>query len=263
MDDRNNRPRPDDSWKHQLLAGIVIPGKGHPEASRVGLVWGALIVAVGLALLLDHLGFIYIGSIFRFWPMILVFFGVGHLFTPSNRARGAILIVIGMVLQLNSLGITHVHFADLWPLAIIAVGLILIWGAMRPPVVAKGGSQSASDNYSPDMFNATAIFGGIERRIKSQAFRGGRATCIFGGAELDLRDAIIDGDEATIEVNCIFGGAEIRVPEAWNVHSMSTPVLGGYSDKTHISAATDPSGAKRKTLIVTGTVIFGGVEILN
>jgi predicted membrane protein len=263
MDDRDNRRRPDDSWKHQLLAGIVIRGKGQPEASRVGLVWGALIVAVGVALLLDHLGFIYIGSIFRFWPMILVFFGVGHLFTSSNRARGGILIVVGTVLQLNSLGITHVRFADLWPLAIIAVGLILIWGAMRPPVVAKSGSQSASDNSSPDMFNATAIFGGVERRIKSQAFRGGRATCIFGGAELDLRDAIIDGDEATIEVNCIFGGAEIRVPEAWNVHSMSIPILGGYSDKTHISAAPDPSGAKRKTLIVTGTVIFGGVEILN
>ena len=268
MDDRDTRPQPGegqkgDARKHQLLAGIMIRGKGQPEASRVGFVWGALIVVAGVALLLDHMGFLVIGSLSRFWPMILIFFGVGHLFTRSNRAWGAILVVVGAVFQLNNLGLTHLHFSDMWPLAIIAVGLVLMWGAMRPPIVAKGGSQGASDNYSHDMFNATAIFGGIERRIKSQAFRGGRATCIFGGAELDLRDAVIDGDEATIEVNCIFGGVEIRVPEAWNVHSMSTPVLGGYSDKTHISAAPDQSGAKRKTLIVTGTVIFGGVEILN
>ena len=268
MDDRDTRPRPDDSQKdearkHQVRAGIMIGGKGQPEASRVGLVWGSLIVAAGVALLLDHMGFFVIGSLFRFWPMILVFFGVGHLFTRSNRAWGAILVVVGAIFQLNNLGLTHLHFSDMWPLAIIAVGIVLMWGALRPPIVVKGGSQSDRVNYSPDVFNATAIFGGIERRIKSQAFRGGRATCIFGGAELDLRDAVIDGDEATIEVNCIFGGAEIRVPEVWNVHSMSTPVLGGYSDKTHISAAPDATGAKRKTLIITGTVIFGGVEILN
>jgi predicted membrane protein len=260
MDDRDTRPQPEATQKHQLVAGIVIRGKGQPEASRVGVVWGTLIVLAGVVLLLDHMGVIVIGSLFRFWPMILIFFGVGHLFTQSNRVWGVILIAVGAIFQLNNLGITRLRFADLWPVAIIAVGLILIWGALKPPIVIN---SKASDNISPDMFNATAIFGGVERRIKSQAFKGGRATCIFGGAELDLREANIDGAEATLEVNCIFGGAEIRVPDAWNVHSMNTPVLGGYSDKTQISAAPDPSGGKRKTLIVTGTVIFGGVEIRN
>ena len=235
----------------------MIGGKGQPEASRVGLVWGALIVVAGIALLLDHLGFVAIGSLFRFWPMILIFFGVGHLFSPSNRAWGGILIVVGTVFQLNSLGITHVHFADLWPLAIIAVGLVLMWSALRPPAVSKASTDST------DMFNAVAIFSGCERRVKSQNFKGGRATSIFGGVELDLRDAKIVGDEATIEVNCIFGGAEIRVPDNWNVHSKSIPVLGGFSDKTHISSAEDPAGGKRKTLVVTGVVVFGGVEIDN
>jgi predicted membrane protein len=260
MDDRDKSSQPDDFRKPQVLAGIVIHGKGHQDSSRTGLVWGALIVAAGVALLLDHMGFIVIGSLFHFWPMILVFFGVGHLFTRSNRAFGVILIVVGIIFQLNGLGFTHVRFADMWPVAIIVVGLVLMWGALKPPTVVKGGNDAG---ISPDVFNATAIFGGVERRIKSQAFRGGRATCVFGGAELDLRDAIIDGEEATIEINCIFGGAEIRVPETWNVHSMTMPVLGGYSDKTHISAAPDPSGAKRKTLHITGTIIFGGVEIAN
>jgi hypothetical protein len=116
-----------------------------------------------------------------------------------------------------------------------------------------------------DVLEAIAIFGGTERRIKSQSFRGGRATSIFGGVELDFRDANIDGDEATLDINCIFGGVEIRVPATWDVHSRSVPILGGYSDKTGPSspAPQDPSGPKRKTLIVTGTVIFGGVEIGN
>jgi predicted membrane protein len=257
MDDHDMDSQRDKRQKPRVIAGIILGGKMNSEASRVGLVWGALIVAAGVALLLDHLGFVAIGSLFRFWPMILIFFGVGHLLTPSNRAWGAILIVVGIVFQLNSLGITHVHFADLWPLAIIAVGLILMWSAMKPPVASKGSTDST------DMFNAVAIFSGCERRVKSQNFKGGRATSIFGGVELDLRDAKIEGDEATIEVNCIFGGAEIRVPDSWNVNSKSVPILGGFSDKTHISAAEDPNGAKRKTLVVTGLVVFGGVEIDN
>jgi predicted membrane protein len=259
MDDRDMRSQPAEGRKHQLLTGIMIRGQRQPEASRVGLVWGALIVAAGVALLLDHMGFIAIGSLFRFWPMILIFFGVGHLFTPSNRTWGGILIVVGAVFQLNRLGVTHLRFADLWPLAIIAVGLILMWGALKPPFVAKGSVDAA------DVLEAVAIFGGTERRIKSQTFKGGRATSIFGGVELDFRDANIDGDEATLDINCIFGGVEIRVPDTWNVHSRSIPVLGGYSDKTgpSSSAPKDPSSPKRKTLIVTGTVIFGGVEIAN
>jgi predicted membrane protein len=259
MNDRDKSQQPYDDRKHQLLAGIVIGGKGQPEASRVGLVWGALIVAAGVALLLDHMGLIVIGSLFRFWPMIPVFFGVGHLFTRSHRAWGVILIAVGVIFQLKNLGITRFGFADLWPIAIIAVGLVLMWGALKPPVASTG----SSDSSSTEMFNAVAIFSGCERRVKSQNFKGGRATSIFGGVELDLRDAKIEGDEATIEVNCIFGGAEIRVPDSWNVHSKSIPVLGGYSDKTRISSAEDAAGGKRKTLIITGVVVFGGVEIDN
>jgi predicted membrane protein len=249
MDDRDKRP--------QVVAGLMIRGRGRRGVSRDGLVWGALIVAVGVALLLDHMGFIYLGSLFRFWPMILIFFGVGNLFTSSSRAWGAILIVVGTVLQLNELGITHLRFADMWPLAIIAVGLVLMWGALKPPILMSGNGGSA------DVLDATAIFGGTERRIKSQTFKGGKATSIFGGVELDFREANIDGDEATLEVSCIFGGVEIRVPETWNVHSTTLPVLGGYADKTRVSPPQDASGAKRKTLIMTGTVIFGGVEIAN
>jgi len=257
MDDRDARPQPDDGRKHNVIAGIVIRGKRQPEASRVGLVWGALIVAVGVALLLDHMGFIVIGSLFRFWPMILVFFGVGHLFTPSNRAWGVILVSIGALFQLDNLGLVRFRFADLWPIAIIAVGVLLMWSALKRPLPTSTTADST------DMFNAVAIFSGCERRVKSQNFKGGRATSIFGGIELDLRDAKIEGDEATIEINCIFGGAEIRVPESWNVHSKSVPILGGFSDKTHISADADPAGGKRKTLIITGAIVFGGVEIDN
>jgi hypothetical protein len=77
-----------------------------------------------------------------------------------------------------------------------------------------------------------------------------------------LRDANID-DEAVLEIICVFGGVELRVPETWAVHSRSLPVFGGFEDKTRQTRVDASAGAKRKTLIVTGVVIFGGLEISN
>jgi hypothetical protein len=52
--------------------------------SRWGLLWGAIIVLVGVALLLDHMGISGFDRIYRFWPMILVVFGI----IGTARLRG-------------------------------------------------------------------------------------------------------------------------------------------------------------------------------
>jgi predicted membrane protein len=249
---RNNRPR--------VIGGVVI---GRHSDSRTGLVWGAFIALVGVALLLDHMGFLSV-DIRRFWPVLIIFLGISNLFcgssnSRSNRAFGVSLILLGAIFQLNALGITHLRFADLWPLAIIFVGLLLMWGAVKSPVVVVSHSVPESS----DALNVVAIFGGAERRITSRAFKGGRVTAIFGGVELDFRDADIEGDKAVLEVNCIFGGVEIRVPASWHVDSRSLPILGGFSDRTRLAGVQDSVQPGPKTLVVNGSVILGGVETRN
>jgi predicted membrane protein len=232
---------------------------------RWGFTWGAIIVLVGVAIILQHLGIISFDPVARFWPLIIVLFGVMNLTTHSGRFFGFLLILAGTVLQLNRLGITHLSFADLWPLALIAVGLLLMWGSLetRGFLRAKAKALEFKDQVTGasvplTMLNAVAVFGGCERRVSGQNFQGGRATAVFGGIELDFRDADMD-DEAILEVNCVFGGVQIRVPETWHVHSRSLPVFGGYEDKTR-----EPHNpGKTKTLIVTGMIVFGGVEIKN
>ena len=234
---------------------------------RWGLVWGAIIVFVGVSLLLDHMGIGSFERIYRFWPMILVVFGVMNIVTESNRGFGILLIGAGVVLQLNKLGFLHLTFAELWPLAIIGMGLIVMWGSLetRGLLRSKNTPESVTSTGSDlrNTVHAVAVFGGSERTISSQNFRGGKATSIFGGIELDFHDADIEGEEAMIEINCIFGGVEIRVPDTWHVHSRSLPVFGGYTDKTRASKVPDQTAAKKKTLVITGMVLFGGVDIKN
>jgi predicted membrane protein len=245
---------------------------------RWGIVWGLVIVAIGVALLLDHMGIIPFGHIYRYWPLILVLFGLMNVTTQSGRGFGILLIIAGGLLQLNSLGLIHLSFADIWPMAIIAVGLLLIWGSLETrgavrrkfkvdwtkPGAAEAFRQHIMDAVSETdtSLNAVAIFGSSERHFTGQHFQGGKVTSIFGGVELDFSDAEID-DEAVLEINCVFGTVEIRVPESWHVHSRSLPVFGGFEDKTRKARVEQPEGAKRKTLVVTGMVVFGGVEIRN
>jgi len=243
-----------------------------------GLVWGFVILFIGVALLLDHMGILPFGQVYRFWPLLLVLAGIMTFLNQSGRVIGILLLLAGGLLQLNKLGLIHLDFADLWPLAIIAVGVLLIWGSLETrgvirrkskiewtaPGAAEAFRQRIMDatTETDTTINAVAIFGGCERRYTGQHFHGGKATSLFGGIEIDFRDADID-DEAVLEISCIFGGVELRVPETWHVHSRSLPVFGGFEDKTRQTSVQTAAGDKRKTLVVTGVVVFGGVEIRN
>jgi predicted membrane protein len=223
-----------------------------------GIIWGAVICIIGVVLLLDHLGFLSAYSLWRFWPSLIITAGVVSLTQDGKRAWGIFLIVAGSLLQLDSLGIIHFRWVDLWPLAIIAAGLMMIWGSIQSRRV-----RAASPGGDQNSMNVTAIFGGIERRITAHDFRGGTVSAVFGGAELDFHEADMEGDEVVLEVNAIFGGLEIRVPENWRVEIRGQTLFGGYSDTTRGSAAVDVNTPKRKTLILTGTTLFGGVEVKN
>jgi predicted membrane protein len=228
------------------------------RGSSHGMIWGAIICAFGIMLLLDHMGLVSADRLWRFWPTLIVVTGAGCLSQPGKRAWGIFLIVGGLLLQLDALDVLRFHWADLWPLAIIAAGMMMIWGSLqsrRVRAASPGGDQNAT--------NVAAIFGGIERRISARDFRGGTVSAVFGGAELDFRDADMEGDEVVLEVNAVFGGAEIRVPENWRVEVRGQTLFGGYSDKTRDAASGDINAQKRKTLILTGTTLFGGVEVKN
>ncbi|HXN53549.1 MAG TPA: DUF5668 domain-containing protein [Candidatus Acidoferrum sp.] len=263
---RESKEHAEQEIRQQSQEGIKRPKAMVVGDFRWGLVWGAIIVLIGVALLLDHMGIAPFDRLYRFWPMILVAFGIMNIVTESNRGFGLLLIGAGIILQLNKLGFLHLTFAELWPLAIIGVGLLVMWGSLetRGFLRSKTMADSAAQGGGlQSTLNAVAVFGGSERAISSQNFRGGKATSIFGGIELDFRDADIEGEEAVLEINCIFGGVEIRVPETWHVHSRSLPVFGGYTDKTRATKTPGETSIKKKTLIITGMVLFGGVDIRN
>jgi predicted membrane protein len=244
-----------------IVVGISIGsgrGKGGKCSPLSGLIWGVIVALVGVVILLDNMGIIEARHLYRYSPSLLILAGILNLGSRSSRIFGIILILAGALFQLGALGIGHFTWGTLWALIFIAVGLSIIWGSIegrtrRPP----------SAGETSNTMNAVAVFSGVERRISSQDFQFGRVMAIFGGAEIDLRQAGIQQETAELEVNAIFGGAEIRVPDSWQVVSRGQFVFAGFSDKTRDVSTVDLSNPNRKTLVISGISLFGGVEIKN
>ncbi|MXW29342.1 MAG: hypothetical protein F4X54_03450 [Chloroflexi bacterium] len=186
------------------------------------------------------------------WPLFLILVGLGSL-SKGNRKGGLIVIAIGVVFLLNSLGILSVTFWLLWPLALIAVGVAILFGHSR----SRAAVEASDAPPAGDDLAVSAVFSGSEQRIDSQRFNGGNVSVTFGGAEIDLRGAVIDGDAATVNVNAVFGGVKLQVPPDWAVHVRADSTFGGVEKKR-----PDPAEPKA-TLTVTGSCLFGGIEITS
>ena len=227
------------------------------QGSRSGIVTGIAIVAIGVALLFAQMGLIHIQNLWRYWPVFLIIVGLSKLLEstrPSQRAWGGMVALIGGLLLANNLGHFRYGIDQLWPLFVIAGGLAMLFQVVWPKAREFDGLEAGGS------LNSVNIFGGTERRIRDQNFRGGNVFACFGGFNIDLTQAQIEGDSAVIEAHAVFGGGEIRVPTSWNVVMDGTGIFGGYEDST---LHAPPSGQPTKTLVVRGAAVFGGVEVKN
>ncbi|MGC9970177.1 MAG: DUF5668 domain-containing protein [Bryobacteraceae bacterium] len=218
------------------------------------LILGLLVAAVGVVLFLDMQELIDAHLVFRFWPLAIIGLGMARLLQPgqSERTQGAILMFIGVLLQLQILGIVHLRFRELWPLALIALGALLAWQAIEAQRDGRPGNSAS-------FLNRWTVFGGGELVSDAKDFQGGEVLAVFGGYSIDLRGASIAGPSATLHANALFGGVELKVPETWSVSIQGLPLFGGYSDTTKHPRPDSES----KRLIVTGFAMFGGVEVKN
>jgi predicted membrane protein len=229
------------------------------KRSSGAMIAGLVIIAVGAVLLLNQFGVFPYHFVAHFWPVVLIVVGLIKLFTSKDRGEmvfGGCLIGAGIILQTNSLGITHITWGQAWPLFIIVVGLMVVAHSLSGK--SCGGSRVSTDEADLDSFY---IFGGGERNVNAKDFRSARLFAVFGGYEVDLTRAEMAGNDAYVEANAVFGGGEIRVPLNWKVVVQGMGIFGGYNDKTqHVQTdATTPA----KILYIRGVAVFGGVEVKN
>ena len=228
-----------------------------PRLNAALLVVGIGVVVLGFLGALEELTYFRLDGIrvMRFWPIIIVALGVVKLFESGFRSTGGwIITLVGGLLLARSVSPSGLSIGTLiLPSIFMAIGVFIVLNALKrhrkvPPELRKSG----------DFARGVAIFSAYNYKPNGGQFNGGEATAIFGALALDLRHTTMKHDITRIDVFILFGGGEIRVPEGWDVSVQVSAILGGVDDKTADSPVTD---SKRPKLLITGTVLFGGVEV--
>ena len=259
---------------------------------NAGIIPAVVLIGIGALFLLNNLNIFHVENWTQFWPVLLIAVGLVRLVESQfsgGRLMGGIMIAVGGLLLVDTLGYVHLNWEDMWPVLLIGLGVLMLfnrltvgtgpffgpWGGAGRGTWrgtgrgAWGGTWSGAGMQSPSagapemhegMLNEFVMFGGVERKVTTDDFQGGQIAATFGGGEIDLRRAGIRGDSAMVEVNATFGGVEFKVPPNWIVISQIVAVFGGVENKTTQPPADIP-GVKR--LYIKGSAIFGGVTIKN
>jgi predicted membrane protein len=251
------------------------------DSGRGSRIWaGLILLSAGVLLLIYKMGGPVPGWLFT-WPVLLIVIGLALGAKSRFHNPGSfILIIIGtifLVEQMNPMWDFHRYIL---PLILIAVGMVYIlrprhtfgrhyrgrsrggrWNYVDDPRFSKpdisNQASTTGENDDAEYVEINAVFSGVKKNILSKNFRGGAITSFMGGTELNLLKADIQGS-VVLEVNNIFGGTKLVLPSNWDVRNEVTAVFGGIEDKRVINGTTpDPN----KALILTGTCVFGGIEI--
>jgi hypothetical protein len=102
-----------------------------------------------------------------------------------------------------------------------------------------------------------SIFGGSDRKGRWRVARRHWVVTVFGGSDLDLRDASLEGGEATIVVVDLFGGTDLYVPEGIDVDFTGFGIFGGADEH----GRDDPARPGAPVLHVRAFSMFGGTDL--
>jgi predicted membrane protein len=231
----------------------------HHHPARL-VIFGLGVIGIGTLALLDNLNAFGMPLLRTFWPLALVLFGLSRIAWPRHAGNwlfGIALVLIGSVMTAQNLGLVSIRLRDWWPVFIILAGASILLRGLFPRYRRQDFVDTPLTLEHGDRIDIDASFGAVNQQNDSRSFKGGRIDVSFGGVELDLRQAVMDGPEAVLEVSARFSGIELRVPREWQVVVDVSPTLGGVHDKTV------PPMNPTQRLILRGDAVFGGVEVKN
>lgn len=233
MADRENNKR--------ILVGMIV------------MLFGGVILLRSFGIYTDFIN----EYIFR-WEMILVGIGIINIVAHGGRGPGFVMFFVGVALIARH----YVTMPDIsfWQLLLacmfILAGFFLIF-KRKGHYQCKRPDGTTSDL---DSIDEVAVFGGGDRTVVTDSFKGGKILAIFGGSNFNLMRSNLAPGKNYLDLLIIFGGMKLVVPENWNIKIEAVSVFGGFTDKHRVSTPVNKTEGQPE-LIIKGLVIFGGGEI--
>lgn len=227
---------------------------------------GLILLTVGIFMLLERMDIFDVTRLLT-WPVIIIAVGVIILVrNRMNNGFGLFLVLLGSFFLIKREGwLPYGYETYVIPVALIILGIyFLVIRSNR----GKNDDWALDQEFSKrrdkfdddsDVIRAEALFGNVRRIMLSKNFKGGKVSATFGSAFIDLSSTELK-DGATLHFEVTFGGVKLFIPSDWELKTDVGNTFASVEDKR----VFPPSGeATNKILRLTGSVTFGGLEIMS
>lgn len=221
------------------------------------VLWGVVLIIVGLILGLNALDITHINIFFDgWWTLFIIVPCFIGLFNEKDKTGNIIGLLIGVVLLLCAQNL--LRFDIVWKLAVptilVIIGVSIIFknslNSKFNNEIEKISQNANKDNEYCSTFSSQDV------SFENQEFKGANLTAVFGGVKCDLRKAIINEDQV-INCSAIFGSVEIIPAEEINIKVKSNSIFGGVSNERK----NKEMNKDLKTVYINAMCLFGGVSI--
>lgn len=189
------------------------------------------------------------------WRLIPLMIGINALM-KKDYINGVVSILFAIIFYIPDFltAAERVQYYKLWPLALVAVGVVILLKRQFPKQFDGTQIQAGDLNF----INESNIMGGSSKKFFTKEFIGGKINCIMGGSEVNLTEADLVNN-SVLNIFVVAGGIALRVPKEWNIQLDIMAIAGGVDDKITKYPENVVNPAKR--LVLTGYVVAGGIEI--
>ena len=223
---------------------------------RRNIIWGIILIVIGLALAGNIFNLFRIHIFFDgWWTLFIIIPSIIGITNEGPKTGNVISLVVGILLFLACRGLFD--FTIIWklllPVIIVGIGISMIFKDVFNKEVSE---KITSLNKNMDSDNDyAATFSGQDINFDGENFKGANLNAVFGSLDLDFRDAIIE-DDVVINATSVFGGIDIFAPKGCKVKIKSNSIFGGVSNNKKNMADNDAH-----VIYINATCMFGGVEI--
>lgn len=217
------------------------------------LIWGIILIVVGIIIGLNSLGIANINIFFDgWWSLFIIIPSLADIIKRPNKASNYGWLTLGIVLLLCAQDILKFEVIGklIFPAILVFIGLSLLF----KDKVGKKVKEKIKTLNQEGLEEYYATFSGQEINKAGEEFNGASLNAIFGGIDLKLQDAKIQKD-ILINATAVFGGIDIIVPSNVNVKVQSISIFGGTDNKITKQTENLP------TIYVKAFCLFGGTDI--
>ena len=217
------------------------------------VVWGFILVIVGLILSLNVLGLTNVDILFPgWWTLLIIIPSCIGVYKDKNKLPSLVCLIIGVILLLASLEVFSFDLVLklIIPVLILCVGVKLLFrGISLKPGDEKIRKDSKRRKSSDYISTFSTLFYEHSGLLDSSDVKN-----VFGSIDVDYKRCEIDGD-AVITINSAFGNSRISLPNNVKVIIKTSSVLGTINNNHKNSDKSD------KVIYVYANAIFGSINI--